>query len=94
MIENITLFFPCVLYMSRRIFIMSDDRTGEEKMTTEKTDIKPIFIYRDYTGAEHLPAAKLVQLATKANTENIFNVILEAYEYGFKKGLQQKDQAN
>ncbi len=58
-------------------------------MTTKKTDLEKV-----YTGTDYLPAAKLIELATKANTESIINVVLEAYSYGYEKGLQQKGQAN
>ncbi len=66
---------------------MSDDRIGEDKMTTKKIDLN-----REYLGTDYLSAVKLIQLATKAKTENIFNVILEAYECGYKTGLQQTNE--
>lgn len=54
-------------------------------MTTKKTDLD-----REYLGAEHLKAAKLLELAMKAQTESIFNVILEAYECGYKNGSKHR----
>ena len=64
---------------------MSDDRIGEDKMTNKTIDYD-----RKYLGADDLSAAKLVELARKADTESIFNVILEAYECGSKNGSKHK----